>query len=473
MAIRFEEMPTSRKGSKAFQNPQTTLEVWAYGAHDENELEAGVEGWLESTYTVNGVTRFFESYSYEPKGNTIWTIQINYRKSPNTNELTVHPGGGTRKLFQSYETKRVYNCATATSSITNDAVTAAAAEAVAVNNAANAIAALVVTADADALAANIASLVAGVDAGVAALVVSTDDAVSEVTNYCRAVATAGLAVGTATQAAATAAAAGNGTLASSSAATALDRSNNATTQAGFALTSSNTATTRAAAAVAAAVGHNAQTIAAGAAANTAAVAALAAYTGAHATAIAAAVSEALAAAAAAATADDISPGGNGSPDFGRAIGATEHSVEGVDVPSRKLEFSISKKLDRTAISGAYFMTLYGMLCTTNNAAFTIVYNGQTFTFEIGTLLFLEFPFKMNSDWAFDITYKFAAQKSLKASDNFRIGASGVITVTGWEYLWIYYRETQDAAASRLVRKPIAAYVERTFETSDYGNIIWI
>lgn len=257
-----------------FNDPSTTLEVWCFGAQNESQLELGVSGWLEPTYTVNGVTRFFESYSYEPRGNNCWSISITYRKNPDTSELSIDGGGGTYKRYQALETIETYSC-----------------------------------------------------------------------------------------------------------------------------------------------------------------------------------------------------DGTNVPHFDKAIGVTENSVEGVDLPGRDFEFSINKKLMKKSISGAYVMDLYKLRNKTNDAAFTITYLGFTLTFEEGTLMFVDFPSKFNSDWMVDITYKFKAQRSIVESDNFQIGSSGVITKKGWEYLWVYYREQNDATAGRVVRRPVSAYVERVLDPGDFSIII--
>ena len=35
-----------------------------------------------------------------------------------------------------------------------------------------------------------------------------------------------------------------------------------------------------------------------------------------------------------------------------------------------------------------------------------------------------------------------------------------ISKKGWEYLWVRYQDTEDANAKMLIKKPIAAYVEK-------------
>ncbi len=162
--------------------------------------------------------------------------------------------------------------------------------------------------------------------------------------------------------------------------------------------------------------------------------------------------------------------GRPEPDFENAINVTEQGIDGVDVPDFKFSFSLAYKLARTSVPGSYVMDLYGLRNHTNDEEFTLTYNGLILTFARGTLLFTGFPFKMTSEQTLDITYKFEAQRSLLESDNFRIGTSDIITKTGWEYLWVYQRESRDTVSNRMVRKPVSAHVVRVFERGDFSII---
>jgi hypothetical protein len=45
-----------------------------------------------------------------------------------------------------------------------------------------------------------------------------------------------------------------------------------------------------------------------------------------------------------------------------------------------------------------------------------------------------------------------------------------ISKKGWEYLWVRYADSEDAAAKAIVKKPVAAYVEKVYEVGDFGMI---
>jgi len=472
MAVRFEEMPTSRKGQLKFNDPMTTLEVWAFGAANESELELAALGWIEDTYTVNGVTRFFDSFTYEPHGNTTWSLTVNYRHNPDTNEFTMETAGSTRKMFQSLETVRTYNCVDPASAATLALVATAFA-------AANTAAADIVLANTartnlvdeiNAMNATIAGTIGG-DAGVIAFANQTGAFALSLTNTASLFSTRSTDSVQLDRVSYTASEDGDSVtaLAKANASINLVASAQALKEEALSLKNStvNAATNT----------DDLATIVGGAANFAIAIAADAVSTKASLlytaistafTSITTAANAALAAATAAAA--DIVAGANGVPDFKRAINVTENSVEGVDVPDRKMEFSINKKLARSAIPGSYVMELYDLQNTLNDDVYTIVYNGQTLTFMPGTLMFTGFPFKMTSERVLDITYKFSAVRSILLSDDFHIGNSGPIVKTGWEYTWVYYRDRQDTTSNRVIRQPISVNVERCFDSTDFSRI---
>ena len=69
----------------------------------------------------------------------------------------------------------------------------------------------------------------------------------------------------------------------------------------------------------------------------------------------------------------------------------------------------------------------------------------------------------DGDW--EITFKFAASPN---AVNLQIGTITVASKKGWEYLWVRYEDAEDDAASMLVKKPVAAYVEKVYEDADFA-----
>ena len=51
-----------------------------------------------------------------------------------------------------------------------------------------------------------------------------------------------------------------------------------------------------------------------------------------------------------------------------------------------------------------------------------------------------------------------------------IGESGLIKKSGWDYLWVHYAESQDAATGRKTKTPVAVYVERVYQTANFDDL---
>lgn len=208
-------------------------------------------------------------------------------------------------------------------------------------------------------------------------------------------------------------------------------------------------------------------------------------------------------------------------DFQRAIGVNGNQIEGVDVVIPKFDFSISYKMKMSTLSALYLMTLYDLTGKANHAKFDLSWKGQTLTFQQGDLRFLGAPCKLSSDDNLDITFRFSASKSIAVSvgdgpwligssyveddlvdgtdatgtkdvvyrclvghdadadneppnaayweaANITIGDSIPISKRGWEYLWVQYEERLDRETNRMVRVPIAAYVEQVCKYGNFG-----
>lgn len=139
------------------------------------------------------------------------------------------------------------------------------------------------------------------------------------------------------------------------------------------------------------------------------------------------------------------------PNFGNLIGVTKDSVEGVDVTIPQYRFSETHNFNVSSITAAYKLTLFGLTGCVNNATFK--------GFAAGECLFLgaSGSQKGEEDWA--ITYNFAAQPN---ASSLSVGSITGITKRGWDYLWIRYEDAEDTTAKRLVKLPIAAYVEQVY-----------
>jgi len=71
----------------------------------------------------------------------------------------------------------------------------------------------------------------------------------------------------------------------------------------------------------------------------------------------------------------------------------------------------------------------------------------------------------SDDW--EIAYKFAASPN---RTGITVGDIGGISKKGWEYPWVRYADSEDAAPKAIVKKPIAVYVEKVHEEGNFASL---
>jgi len=150
------------------------------------------------------------------------------------------------------------------------------------------------------------------------------------------------------------------------------------------------------------------------------------------------------------------------PDHKGAIGVDEKgNIAGVDIVAPQLRFSKTYYIAAAAVTDAYIRTLAGLAAHVNDATFM--------GFAAGEVLFIGARGSQRGEEDWEITFDFAASPN---KTNISIG--GVITVPakkGWEYLWVQYETIEDPTAKKLTRRPIAAYVEKVYDTGDFGALV--
>jgi len=134
-----------------------------------------------------------------------------------------------------------------------------------------------------------------------------------------------------------------------------------------------------------------------------------------------------------------------------------YSVEGVDIAVPVYHFSKTHYLPDAIVTPAYRGTLFNLTGKVNGGAF----NG----FAAGECLFLGASGAKRGSGDWEITFRFAASPNVT---NLTIGDITGVDKKGWEYLWVRYADSVDDTAKALVKKPIAAYVERVYEYGDFS-----
>ncbi len=160
-----------------------------------------------------------------------------------------------------------------------------------------------------------------------------------------------------------------------------------------------------------------------------------------------------------ATIASYAPPGKTAPDFKGAIGVTADSVEGVDIVVPVYQFTETHYLDDSSVTPAYKGTLFALTGRVNDAPFK--------GFNAGECLFLGVSGSKRGQGDWELTFRFASRPN---RTGLSIGDITGIDKKGWEYLWVRYAEAEDATAGALVKRPVAVYVERVYDSSDFTGL---
>ena len=161
------------------------------------------------------------------------------------------------------------------------------------------------------------------------------------------------------------------------------------------------------------------------------------------------------------------PAGKTAPDHKGAIGYNGQNVEGVDIPAPAFEFTVTKRFAAASLPSPG--GIYALTAKVNNASFSVTdsITGQTITLAAGEGLFLGGQSgAIGDDGSMEYSYSFSA--SPNRTDIADIPGITIAAKKGWEYLWVEYADAEDGAALRVLKRPIAAHVEKVFELGDFA-----
>ncbi len=160
-----------------------------------------------------------------------------------------------------------------------------------------------------------------------------------------------------------------------------------------------------------------------------------------------------------ATISSYAPPGGTAPDFKGAIGVTADSVEGVDIVVPTYQFTETHYLDDSLVTPSYKGTLFALTGRVNDGAFK--------GFSAGECLFLGVSGSKRGQGDWELTFRFASRPN---RTGLSVGDITGIDKNGWEYLWVRYAEAEDAGAGAIVKRPVAVYVERVYESGDFAGL---
>ena len=150
------------------------------------------------------------------------------------------------------------------------------------------------------------------------------------------------------------------------------------------------------------------------------------------------------------------------PNYKGAIGYDGENVAGVDVAQPTLNLTETHYFPEGVVTTGFIANL---------ARKTGMFNNDVFRgFEPGEVLFLGASGSKRDDdenplW--EITYHFAVSQNRY---NFRVGDITVGAKWGWEYLWVRYADEVDDAKKQIVKKPVAAYVEKVYYGTSFAGL---
>lgn len=154
----------------------------------------------------------------------------------------------------------------------------------------------------------------------------------------------------------------------------------------------------------------------------------------------------------------------GAPNYNSAVGVKvtstgEIEVEGVERTIPALRLSATYRWPADTFDTAAANTLASLTGCTNSATWQ--------TYAAGELLFLGASGEIVPGKPTEVTYNFAASAN---ATGITIGSIISIAKKGHEYLWILWRDDEDVTAKALVKKPLAAYVERIYAEVAFSSL---
>lgn len=146
------------------------------------------------------------------------------------------------------------------------------------------------------------------------------------------------------------------------------------------------------------------------------------------------------------------------PDYGGAINVDGDRVEGVDITIPVFSFSETRYVPRSFLSDTRRQQLFRLTGRVNDDEWK--------GFAKGEVLFLGASGQRRGSERWTVTYKFAASPNVV---NEPLGDGGLlVTKEGWEHVWVRFEN--DVNSNRLVKIPVAFYVERVYPYGDFDNL---
>lgn len=153
------------------------------------------------------------------------------------------------------------------------------------------------------------------------------------------------------------------------------------------------------------------------------------------------------------------PPGKTAPDFGGGIGFNGDSFDGADVIVPNFTFSVQYYMPIAMMTTSYMRTVGEIVGKINMQSF--------YGFDPYEVLFLSMTGSLRSTRDYELSYRFAVSPN---KTDLTVGDIDIASKEGWQYLWVLYRDSDDAAAKQTIKKPVAAYVEDVYNIEDFSRL---
>ncbi|MEW4451287.1 hypothetical protein AB1L30_01250 [Bremerella sp. JC817] len=156
------------------------------------------------------------------------------------------------------------------------------------------------------------------------------------------------------------------------------------------------------------------------------------------------------------------------PDFKRAIEVAESGVNGTDVVVGGLKLDYEFTFPFASVTDAYIRKLDEMTGTTNATEWK--------GWAAGRLLFLGSSGRQTSQGQVTARFSFRAGQNREVDCaqwglvEYNTGEDAVLTKKAHDHLWFYFKKYHDENAKQIVHRPVAAYVERLYEPSNFAEL---
>ena len=158
--------------------------------------------------------------------------------------------------------------------------------------------------------------------------------------------------------------------------------------------------------------------------------------------------------------ETVDSAGEVSEDLGGAIGVDAGNVNGCDITVPAYGFSETHYYTDAEMAGGIKSAIFETTGKVNTDSFK--------GFDAGEVLFLGASGSRTgtaADDLWEVTYKFSAKKN---RTGVVYGNLPAVDVDGWNYVWQQYMPDVDTGSNRLIKKPIAVYVELVYDSCAFS-----